>query len=223
MITETGKNLSVLIVTEPEKDWQTFATWYSVFKNLPEARTAIFCQRNKQTPFVLYQWAKRLKIPTMIKNPFTTDASEQINWLHAIRVAVEEKLVSDTLLVLRPLAMALESFDRKLLSRLNETNLWIDEDAWFMRRPDLAAMMDAYYLEEKHVQKSTERLCLDAKEESNLASLVSYKKGCGRWIDTSKGCPFSSAAGLVSTEMTVNETRIVELWKKMVPLFNAVV
>lgn len=223
MITETGKNLSVLIVTEPEKDWQTFATWYSVFKNLPDARTAIFCQRNKQTPFVLFQWAKRLNIPTMIKNPFTTDTTEQINWLHAVRVATEERLIGGTVLVLRPLAMALESFDSKLLSRLNETDMWIDDDAWFMREPDLAAMMDAYYLDDKGVQKSAERLCLDANEEPNLAPLVSYKKGCGRWIDTSKGCPFSSAAGLVSTEMTVNESRIVELWKKMVPLFNAVV
>lgn len=223
MITETGKNLSVLIMTEPERDWQTFATWYSVFKNLPDARTAIFCQRNKQTPFVLYQWTKRLKIPTMIKNPFASEPMEQINWLHAIRAALEENLIGDTLLVLRPLAMVLEPFDSKLLSRLNQSDLWIDEDVWFMRRPDLNGMMDAYYLEDKIVQKSTDRLCLEAKEEPSAAALVSYKKGCGRWIDTSKGCPFSSAAGLVSTEMTVNETRIVELWKKMVPLFNAVV
>lgn len=223
MITETGKNLSVLIVTEPERDWQTFATWYSFYKNLPEARTGIFCYRNGQTPFVLYQWAKRLKVPAIIKNPFTTDKSEQANWLHAVAVAIGEKLVGDTLLVVKPLTMALETFDPKVLSRLNESDQVIDEDAWFLRKPDAEGMLNAFYLEEKELERSSERLCPEAKEEENVACLVSYRKGCGKWIDTSKGCPFSSAAGLASTGMTVNEHRIIELWKKMVPLYNAVV
>ena len=71
MISETGKNLSVLILTEVGKDWETFATWYSIYKNLPNSNVSIICQRNEKAPFVLFQWAKRLKIPLLLTNPYS--------------------------------------------------------------------------------------------------------------------------------------------------------
>ena len=69
---------------------------------------------------------------------------------------------------------------------------------------------------------SDDKICVDAKLCQDVHPLVTYHKGCGKWIDRSKGCPFSSAGGLVTPDLTVNETRIIELWKKMVPLYQVV-
>lgn len=220
MISETGKNLTVLIITEPELNWQTFATWYSVYKIIPEAEASIICIRNGDTPFAFYQWAKRLKVPNSIIDQF--DVSKTANWLQCIKSHLQNKKTKENILVLTPLSMIIDCLSEDLIDKMDSTNFWFDEYAWFLRNPNIDSLLDEFYLEGKEVELSKESLCPQAKQETSLKSLVNYKKGCGRWIDTSKGCPFSSAAGLVSTEMTVNENRIIELWKKMVPLFNAV-
>jgi hypothetical protein len=66
-------------------------------------------------------------------------------------------------------------------------------------------------------------LCHEAKLENTPQTIVSYKEGCGKWLNTAKGCPFSNAAGLVSEDMTPNERSVIELWDKMVPVYSAVV
>lgn len=180
MITETGKNLSVLISTEVGKDWETFATWYSVHKNLPDAKIVIACQRNDQVLFQLYQWAQRLRVPLFYYNPGTT----------ALEEAKRRDLVKDNMLMMFPLTLVTHSFDKKTLELLNA-----------QREP----------------------VFVEAKESDELCCLVSYKKGCGKWLDTLKGCPFSSAAGLATIAMTANENRIIELWKKMCSLYKALI
>lgn len=223
MISSTGKNLSILIVTEAEKDWQTFATWYSAYKNLPESRIAMVCHRSSEiAPFVYYQWAKRLKVPIVRTWPFSKEGPEYLNWLNAIRIAQDKQFVGDSVLVVRPHTVILEPLDQKLLDSLNSRDIWTNDDAWFLRSQNTGDLINSYYLEGKEIEKLSDKLCVEAKESDEIACIVSYKKGCGRWIDTSKGCPFSSAAGLVSEEMTANETRVIELWKKLVPLYNAV-
>ena len=220
MITDTGKNLSVLIVTEPGMDWQTFATWYSFLKNLPEAKTCVFCYRNGETPFVFYQWTKRLNVPTL-RQKIDPDNPEQVNWLYAVKSSAG--LLGENVLVVRPYVTALEPFSEADLGALNAGNDVINENAWFLSKPDVDRMLNEYFLEDKRPEPSPYRLCHEANETEQLVALASYQKGCGRWIHTAKGCPFSCAAGLVSETMTVNEHRVVELWKKMVPLYNAVV
>lgn len=217
MITETGKNLSVLIVTETGQDWQTFATWYSVFKNLPDAAISIICHRNGDTPFEYFQWIKRLKIDSIRRLKFVS-GQNPANTLSAVKMAYEHKMVGENLLVIKPLVMALAILDQKFLGLLN--NAYLEKDVWFLQKPNINKMMDDYLLEDK-LEIRENRLCFEAKETLNSVCLTSYQKGCGKWINTSIGCPFSSAAGLVSTEMTINETRIIELWQKMVPLYQA--
>jgi hypothetical protein len=222
MMTATGQGLSVLIVTQSDKNWQAFATWYSVFKNLPDATTAICVQRNGDTPFAYYQWTKRLKIPTVHHTP-SYETSESMNWLESIKIAVENKLVADQIIVMKPLTMATEALGQKTLDIMVGTDLWVNEDVWFMRKPDINSMIDKCFMQDEPPKRNQEMLCFEANETDDPEAIVSYKKGCGRWIDTSKGCPFSSAGGLVSTEMNANEHRIIDLWKKMVSLYHAVV
>lgn len=222
MFTETGKELSILIVTETDKDWQTFATWYSFYKNLPDAKISLICHRNGKTPFAYFQWAKRLKVPNLKCWPHSAEASDPMNWLMAIKFATDQGLLGENILVTKPLVMATSPFDSKFLKKVENCQMWINEDAWLLRNIDVSEIINKHCFEENQIKMSSEQLCFEAKENDNPVCLVSYKKGCGRWIDTAKGCPFSSAAGLVSTEMTANESRVIELWKKMVPLYYAV-
>jgi hypothetical protein len=231
MISDTGLGLSVLIVTETEKDWQTFATWYSFYKNWPHAKVAIMVRRNGKTPFQFYQWAKRLKVRVNTTNEDfkaddwperTRDGIEDINVLANLCMAETNRCIDKTVLVVRPLTMAVDVLDQKTLDRLNKSAMIKDGHVWFMKDQPWSQMIDEYMLKDRREPLDPEPLCVEAKDQEP-SCLVSYAKGCGKWIDTAKGCPFSSAAAFVTPEMTANEHRIIELWKKMVPLYNAVV
>jgi len=213
----TKSQLSVVIATETSKDWQTFSTWYSFYKNMPEAKVCIACMRNGQLPFMLYQWAKRLKIPSFHYNPFSED--EKCNWIKALTISKSRGYLTDNVLIVRPLTIALEPIEiTKII-----TDRIINEDTWFLKNPRPSDILNGYMLKDDDFSTSDEILCYDAKTTEDIKPLVSYTKGCGKWIDTLKGCPFSNAAGLVSDNMTVNENRIIELWQKMASLYSAVV
>lgn len=213
---ESTENLSVVIATETSKDWQTFSTWYSFYKNMPEAKVCIACMRNGQLPFMLYQWTKRLQIPSFHYNPFSED--EKCNWIKALKIAKARGFLTENVLIVRPLSICLEPIDTKVV-----TNRVINEDAWFFQNPRPDDLLNGYMLEDDRLELSDNTICFDANATEDIKPLVSYAKGCGKWIDTLKGCPFSNAAGLVSDNMTVNENRIIELWQKMVSLYSAVV
>lgn len=198
--------MDIVIITDPISNWQAFGTWYSVYKNLPNNEVIIVCLRNKQTPFEYFQWTKRLKINFYSVNPFCD--LEFINWLEII-----SKINSKELLVLRPLTMCLETLEQKPEFTILNKNLW------YLKDFDAKKAIDDYYLQEKELIY-TDLYCPEAKEEEGFVKFCSYHKGCGKWKNTSKGCPFSSAAGHASIGMTVNEKRIIDLWKKMVTLYN---
>ena len=220
MIEETGKNLNILITTEPGKDWQTFMSWYSVFKNAPDAKVTIACQRNKETPFQLYQWAKKVNVPVVHHDPFAKEPNDPffqdkiLNRLNAIKISG----IKENLLVLSPLVIIAETFDPKI----TEVAELFDEKVWFLQRVNIDERIDSHVLEGVNI-KQTNSVCVEAKECDEPACLVSLKKGCGKWIDTSKGCPFSNAAGLALETMTINEHRIIDLWKKLCPLYSVLV
>lgn len=222
MITETGDGLSVLIVTETGQDWQTFATWYSIFKNLPLAKVAITSARNDQTPFQYFQWCKRLSVPVLRHAQF--DPKDKISTqLDAINKALTQKIVTSPVLVLPPLVMAVDVFDQKLLTLLNQERQIIDNDVWFLKEPNMDALMNAYLIDGKFDVVKENSLCVEAKDTEEIHPVVSYRKGCGKWIDTLKGCPFSNANGLMTASMTSNENRVFDLWKRMCNLYSVVV
>lgn len=221
MITETGNNLSILVVTETGKDWETFASWYSFYKNLPKAEYTIACLRNTESPFQYYQWTKRLKIKTFHLNPLSYE-DNNLNWLQSIRICLQRNLIGRKILVIDPLIMATSVLEPKILQTINNESLISDGKIWFLNEPNIDELLNDYVLESKVLPKSPENLCVEAKETEEPSSLISLHKGCGRWIHTLKGCPFSNAAGLASKDMTANENRIIELWKRMCSIYNAV-
>jgi len=214
MVTELGKNLSVVIVTEPGRDWETFGTWYSIFKNLPDADISIVSFRNGETPFQLFQWAKRLKIPVIHATP--SFSGKTANLLEAAKIIRK----TESVLVIPHLTMALKPLDSNLLGLFNYEKPILGNNAIFLKNTNIDEILNNLLLNEKTIEIND--FCLEAKETEKLSSIVSYQKGCGKWIHKLKGCPFSNAAGLVSYDMTVNEVRIVDLWKRMCQLYSVV-
>jgi len=215
MINKYGRNLNILIVTEVGEDWRAYASWYSIYKNLPEAHVRIACIRNKEMPFQLFQWAKRLKIPLFYVNPMgLTPLVEQIN---CVQIASQ-----DNILAINDRILALDVIDPDTLDLLNHSDTSVDpqHNVQFLKHQNAKELLNQILLNDKTPYNQT--LCLEAKEAEKLVCLASCRKGCGKWIDTLKGCPFSNAAGLASTEMTVNENRIIELWKKMCSMYSAI-
>lgn len=222
-ITEYGGNLSVLITTETGQDWQAFATWYSIYKNLPNAKIAITCARNSETPFHYFQWAKRINLPVLRHDPI--DPKDEIaSRLDAIDKALAGKIIQTPVLVVKPLIMIIDVLDSKLLQDMNSQNQIFDKDVWFLKKQNIQDTLNSYMLESNSMQIQENSLCAgEAMDLEDVAPIVSYSKGCGKWIDTLKGCPFSNATGLMTGNMTANENRIFDLWKKMCSLYSAII
>lgn len=221
MITETGKNLSILITTETGKDWETFGTWYSLFKNLPDAKVGITSARNNETPFQYYQWAKRVNVPVIRHDMFNPE-DLFMSRLDAVGLALSQNIVEYPLLIIDPLIMAVDILDQKLLELLNSSSLLFGKDVWFLNGQNIPDMMNAHMLQDEPTKIEENLLSVEAKETEDVVSLVSYKKGCGKWIDKLKGCPFSNVNGLMTEDMTLCEVRIAELWRKMCGLYSVV-
>ncbi|RDJ35318.1 MAG: hypothetical protein DWQ19_10920 [Crenarchaeota archaeon] len=64
IISPTGKNLDIVISCDflPHHNWMSFASWYSIYKNLPDAKVRILCKR---TQFVsdFFKWTFKCKVP----------------------------------------------------------------------------------------------------------------------------------------------------------------
>mgnify|MGYP003343594205 CR=1 FL=1 len=221
MITETGKNLSILITTETGKDWETFGTWYSFFKNLPDAKVGITSARNTETPFQYYQWAKRVHIP-VIRHDIFNEEDSFMSRLDAVGLALSQKIVEYPLLVVDPLIMAIDILDQKFLELLNSSYSIFGKDTWLLNGQNIPDMMHEYMLRDEPTKLEENLLSFEAKETEDITPLVSYKKGCGKWIDKLKGCPFSNVNGLMTEDMTLCEVRIAELWRKMCGLYSVV-
>jgi len=62
-ISNTGNGLEIVLSCEylPHHDWMSFVSWYSVSKNLPDAKFSIRCLRNN-TETQLFNWPKRCNV-----------------------------------------------------------------------------------------------------------------------------------------------------------------
>jgi hypothetical protein len=222
-ITETGENLDILIVTDLSLDWQTFATWYSLFKNLPDAQIAMVCHRNWYVPFQCFQWAKRLNVKHLYRNREDDEVSTLLYSL--LKSRSEGHILRRRTLIVKAYVMATDVLSSRLLELLNEEKgLLSGGSVWYVNNLSDQEIEDAisdHALVGEFEHRNVE-LCCDVRSSTKTDCFTDYSKGCGKWIDTMKGCPLSSASGMVSDDMTVNELSVIDLWRKMVSLFGAV-
>jgi hypothetical protein len=220
-INETGENLDILIYAELSQDWETFGTWYSITKSLPDAKIAVAINRSKDVPFQSFQWAKRLSVPHWYRNanPSCDDRLEA-----ALQARKSKRLISERMLVVDALTMFVDVLTSQQRSILNAvTKVWTEIGLRIVGPLSDDGLADAIF--EKSLDDPVEEvhgICQNVKNAEGYHSIVNYSKGCGKWIDKMKGCPFASASGMVANEMTLSETRVIDLWRKMSPIYGAV-
>jgi hypothetical protein len=204
--------MNVLIIAKNTQNWQLFTTWFTAYDQLVDSNISLCMTQSEETPFMLFQWAKRLKIPHLFcKNEFSDPIA---NHLCLAKKAIKMKFINEKspLLILSDLMIVNNADFERILS--------LDENSGFIPEPqEIDELINKRMLKNF---KTEHALSVEVKEKSEIHPIGSYKKGCGRWIDKLKGCPFSNAAGLATEDMTINEFLVIDSWKKMTPLYQAI-
>jgi len=230
-ISPSGKNLNVVISNDASitHEWMTFSSWYSFFKNAPDASVSFVSRRSSAQIHQLFNWANRLPINFTYYNSVSDDC-QYINKLISLKEILQRNFTKAPILCIDPDVALTESLDTDNLNHLLEKNKCIQSDnkkVWFL--PDsqfISKLIDDYYLSDNSPElPCCSWLCGDTQSSPN--PLVTFEKSCGRfvtskWIDKNKGCPFGKANRFQTDSLTVNEKRILDLWKKLTPLYKAV-
>tara|TARA_Y100000034_G_scaffold117749_1_gene157565 strand:- start:14526 stop:15227 length:702 start_codon:yes stop_codon:yes gene_type:complete len=230
-ISPSGKNLNVVIinVASVTHEWMTFASWYSFFKNAPDANVSFVSQRSSNQIHQLFNWANRLPINYTYYTA-SDEESQYINKLLGVKAILQRNFAKAPLLCIEPDVILTKPLDADNLNSFLHKNKGIqseNEKIWFI--PDAQFILDSidnYFLRDATSNMlPCSWLCVDAQSHPN--PLVTFEKGCGRfvtarWIDKNKGCPFGKAGRFQKDSLTVNEKRIIDLWKKLAPLYKAV-
>lgn len=217
MIDEYGDNLHVLLISEVDDNWLSFSAWYSLRRNLPYAKVSLCYLKNpKNVPTSYFQWAKRIGIRCFGMRPKESEVS---NFIHALAYLMKE-FDDRNYLVMNSASLALQPLSLPL--RENLSGFKYDAKGACFSDFDvssLSLLYDNYMLYNK--QPEPLEILHEARDSESFESLISISKGCGKWIDKMKGCPFSSVSGLLGESMTVNEQKIFDLWRDLVPLYHA--
>lgn len=228
-ISSSGKNLHVVISNKAtiSHEWLTFASWYSFFKNAPDANISFASQRSSNQMHQLFNWANRLPIQYTYYN-YVDKNCQYINKLFSLKKIINKGFTKVPVLCIEPDITLTEPLNTEHLNNFLEKKQCIKSDnnkVWFISEYQfILDAIDNHFLKNTFSMPSCSKLCVDAKDSPN--PIVSLEKGCGRfvttkWIDR-KGCPFGKANRFYTDTLTVNEKRILNLWKKLAPLYKAV-
>ena len=99
-ITSVGGGLNILISCDyiTHHNWMSYLCWYSLIKNLPDAKVIIGCNRS-DCEYDLFRWTYKCKVPFILHK--TTDFQGEIDILN----------VNNPLLVIPPTVICIRDFD----------------------------------------------------------------------------------------------------------------
>jgi hypothetical protein len=154
----TGNGLRIFITCNylPHHDWMTFISWYSIKKNLPDAKVVISCDKSKFTRTPVFEWVKKVNVDFT----YTKQAG-------GISIFCDVMAIRE----------------------------WISKEI------------------------------IEAKS-TNVATFCTYRNGCGNfvmsdWIN-SLVPPFDKSEIFKKDDMTINEARVLEIWKKGLSIYSAI-
>ncbi len=167
-------------------NFMSFACWYSLHKNLPDANILLACERPEEMKMDLFQWVYRLQIPFFYYQK--TDPITQ---------AIQTDKATYPILTLPCDTICLDTLDHTIIDKINDNKIIVGEE-----------------------------LCLSAKNPET-AVFCSLKEGVGafvpsRWIYRGSH-PFKNADMFSKGDLTMNERRIFQLWKKLGRIFDTLV
>ena len=70
MISEFGKGLTIVISAKniPEHDWMAFSCWFSIKKNIPDAKIILICEVGN----IVFRWPYKCGLKTIYYNDYPT-------------------------------------------------------------------------------------------------------------------------------------------------------
>ncbi len=251
-ITSNGDRLNILITCDYSihDDWMSFASWYSVYKNLPDAKSALLCARDLKDGYASYNWPYRCDISFFQhENVGKHTGSQYLNKLYATYVALKEGILTQPLLVADCDVMTLTTLSEDVLDKINDPDVTfgVSGPVWYFNGQSLETFVSVLHkYAEVQDRKCTDMqkvlsalteymgepetiidLCNDCvSQEPNVMSHYSNK--CGRfqkkeWTRNMMYPPFGYTEELSrGVELTTNETNILKFWKKARTVYEAV-
>lgn len=201
MITTTGKGLNILISCDymPCHSWMSFLAWYSFYRNIPEAKVVVACNRLPMK-HQLFDWTKRCDVPFSLFKP---DSS-----FNHLRYFIDKKIISFPVLILSP--------DVVVVRELNDVSAF-DNSFSEKKATFLTEMTETVLSYDKS-------LVFDVKGQ-DFATFVTYENGWGKFVTSSwinkDMHPFTPLWKYDDVEMSTNERRLSGLWRDCIPLFLA--
>lgn len=241
-ITAMGDTLSILINSEYSlhHDWMSFAAWYSVYKNLPDAEVAVLCARDLGEGYTAYNWPFRSGVKFFqYENVGKRFDYPPLNKLYAIFTALKENIVHQPLLVIDSYTMCLRQLTKDVVDKLNESELHFGAsgETWFFNNQPLESFVEV--LNHFRVKRSSlpmlravmgepeflPGLCSDCKNP-DLPAFAHYFERCGRfnrkaWMDEKRAAPFPFSSQFNNVDTSANEKKILSLWSQMHGAYEA--
>lgn len=117
MIPSLGYGLNIVISCEytPSNNWMSYLSWYSISKNLPEAKVFVSCKRSDIIS-PLFIWTKKASVP------FKMHSKE-----------VENVFNLQSFLVIPPHVLAIRDFQEAFEEPIFENNITLIENTSFVK------------------------------------------------------------------------------------------
>lgn len=103
-ISSTGDGLNILIhcnYTNAD-NWMAFVSWHSIYRNLPEAKVFVACNRTKMQSR-LFSWTKRCRVPFELHKTVSLD-----EWVQHI---LDKEFLGKPLVIITPDVVAVRDFE----------------------------------------------------------------------------------------------------------------
>jgi len=250
-VTATGDRLNILITCAylPHHDWMAFASWYSIYRNLPDAEVAILCARGMQSDRIPFNWPYRCDIRYFQHENIGKHYScPALNKPYAACIALTQDLIREPFFVIDCDVMALRSISSDILEQLNDPDITFgsNDSIWYFQSQGYERFIEVLNTRDIESQSGNDNqkildmmtkvmgephhitnLC-SASDDNEIAVFSHYNK-CGRfdkneWIKSKKSqSPFMYASQLgKDVHMTADEQKIIKLWSQMRSVYDMV-
>ena len=201
--------MDVLIYGGAADNWKLFAAWYS-FQFADENRNvSLVCYSDENVQFELLQWAKRLKVRHWFLHENPDPLELAYAYLDRQPQAGHVLVVDCTVMQVLPWAE-----DVTQVYRWCKHGLLLKGD-----RQAAGDLLNRRLLLGEVLAEDV--FIHEARQAVGDCSLASYQGGCGKWDGRHRACPFHNASAWEDTGMNITEMRIIDLWRRMNNLFEA--
>lgn len=229
-ISFTGNGLNVAIVADYSfvDEWMSFACWYSIHRNLPDANVTLALAKPTMPQKYYYRWTAKAKVP----QKRLPNLAKEIGCPQAFKLFTACALLASN----HPQPLLIIDCDvisAHTLPILSDHFVRSTDDAvWFLNGVTLEEMTSIakewFSLYEKNKDAAltevlritvNEDLCTPCSSNQRASFIQVGEKCCNyekkTWITKSKSSPFAYVRRLRNSEATINEHFVLSMWQQM--------